>query len=137
MSTLSQFFITQPTVADLGVGNTPDLGGIIIRKESGVAWIVSPHQAEVSRTWTNRNDANTVAQSCTGCTGWFVPTFTQLQNPGYLAREYWGGYSSSNYWSSTERNASNACYVSFTEGGARAENKTATCCVRAFRCVTF
>jgi hypothetical protein len=137
MSTLSQFFITQPTVADLGVGNTPDLGGIIIRKESGVAWIVSPNQAEVSRSWTNRNDANTVAQSCTGCTGWFVPTFTQLQNPGYLAREYWGGYSSTNYWSSTESNASRAVGVNFASGSSDIANKSDAFCVRAFRCVTF
>ena len=137
MSTLSQFFITQPTVADLGVGNTPDLGGIIIRKESGVAWIVSPNQTEVSRTWYLRDDANTVAQSCTGCTGWFVPTATQLQNPGYLAREYWGGYSSSTFWSSTEYNAASACYVSFNLGIANASIKTTPRCVRAFRCVTF
>jgi hypothetical protein len=102
---------------------------------------VSPPSAEVTRTWYLRNDANTRAQAVSGCTGWFVPTRAQLQNPGYLCRSFWGPspcYSSTVYWSSTEHTADRAYQVYFTSGGANGFLfKTNTCCVRAFRCVTY
>jgi hypothetical protein len=85
------------------------------------------YSAEVSRTWYLRNDANTTAQSVSGCTGWFVPTCGQLQNPGYCCRSFWGPspcYSSTDYWSSTEYNAPGACGVDFTTGGANIGGKT-------------
>jgi hypothetical protein len=115
-------------------------GGFLICKASPLRWVVSPYSAEVSRTWYNRNDANTTAQSVSGCTGWFVPTKTQLQNPGYCCRSFWGPspcFSSTGYWSSTETNAGNACYGYFSTGGAYTGSKPATQCVRAFRCVTY
>jgi hypothetical protein len=115
-------------------------GGFLICKAGGVAWIVSPYSTEVSRTWTLRTDANTTAQSASGCTGWFVPTVSQLQNPGYLCRSFWGPspcFSSTLYWSSTEDNATIACNVNFTFGSAGYGTKTLARCVRAFRCVTY
>jgi hypothetical protein len=115
-------------------------GGFLICKASPLRWVVSPRSAEVSRTWYLRNDANTLAQSCSGCTGWFVPTRPQLQNPGYCCRSFWGPspcFSSTRYWSSTECNANNACNVSFNNGNPNYANKTTTYCVRAFRCVTY
>jgi hypothetical protein len=115
-------------------------GGFLICKASPLRWVVSPRSAEVSRTWYNRNDANTTAQSISGCTGWFVPTLSQLQNPGYCCRSFWGPspcYSSPGYWSSTEYDANNACYVNFFNGLATNYGKTTTYCVRAFRCVTY
>jgi hypothetical protein len=98
---------------------------------------VSPRCAEVSRTWYCRGDANTLAQSCTLCTGWFVPTVSQLQNPGYTCRTYWDSFSSTSYWSSTESGATDACFVNFTNGTANISNKDGATCVRAFRCVTY
>jgi hypothetical protein len=83
-------------------------GGFLICKASPVRWVVSPRSAEVSRTWYLRDDANTTAQSVSGCTGWFVPTRPQLQNPGYICRSFWGPapcFSSTGYWSSTEPSA--------------------------------
>ena len=115
-------------------------GGFLICKASPLRWVVSPRSAEVSRTWYLRNDANTTAQSVSGCTGWFVPTSSQLQNPGYCCRSFWGPspcYSSATYWSSTEFNALRACTVDFTNGTAPNNHKTCTNCVRAFRCVTY
>jgi hypothetical protein len=115
-------------------------GGFLICKASPVRWIVSPYSAEVSRTWYLRNDADTTAQSVSGCTGWFVPTVSQLQNPGYSCRSFWGPspcYSSTNYWSSTERFVSGAWVVDFNLGGATSLTKSDTLCVRAFRCVTY
>jgi hypothetical protein len=119
-------------------------GGFLICKASPLRWVVSPYSAEVGRTWYLRNDANTTAQSVSGCTGWFVPTISQLQNPGYICRSFWGPspcYSSITYWSSTEgappNNADFACYVCFTTGNAILTNKAGASCVRAFRCVTY
>jgi hypothetical protein len=115
-------------------------GGFLICRAGGVGWIVSPYSTEVSRSWYLRNDANTTAQSVSGCTGWFIPTVSQLQNPGYLCRSFWGPspcFSSAAYWSSTETNASYACFVCFASGSAGVSGKTNATCVRAFRCVTY
>jgi hypothetical protein len=111
----------------------------LICKSSGVGWIVAPATAQVSRTWYCRNDALLTAQSVTKtcCTQWFVPTVTQLQNPGYCCRTFWDSFSSACYWSSTDLNATYACFVYFTNGGASVRNKSIANCVRAFRCVTY
>ena len=127
------------TTAAVVVGDSYE-GGFLICKASPLRWVVSPRSAEVSRDWYLRNDANTTAQSVSGCTGWFVPTISQLQNPGYCCRSFWGPsicYSSTNYWSSTECNATIACYVTFAFGTGFSGTKTAPWCVRAFRCVTY
>jgi hypothetical protein len=127
------------TTADIALGDSYE-GGFLICKASPLRWVVSPYSAEVSRTWYLRNDANTTAQSVSGCTGWFVPTISQLQNPGYCCRSFWGPspcYSSPSYWSSTEASTAAACDVFFTTGIASVDVKTGTRCVRAFRCVTY
>jgi hypothetical protein len=77
------------TTADAALGDSYE-GGFLICKASPLRWVVSPYSAEVSRNWYLRNDANTTAQSVSGCTGWFVPTRSQLQNPGYCCRSFWG-----------------------------------------------
>jgi hypothetical protein len=117
-------------------------GGFLICCASPLRWVVSPYSAEVSRDWHNRNDANTRAQQVSGCTGWFVPTISQLQNPGYCCRSFWGPspcYSSTSYWSSTERDQDDTrgCRVPFTNGSAGYFFKYQTNCVRSFRCVTY
>ena len=130
------------TVFDTGapLGSRPNLAcGFLLCKVGGnTAWIVAPRCSEVSRTWANRDDAVTTANTCSGCSGvWFVPTCGQLQNPGYTCRTYWDLFCTSVYWSSTEVNASSAWDVRFLTGGAVINGKTATACVRAFRCVTY
>jgi hypothetical protein len=112
-------------------------GGFLICCSGSVYWIVAPNTSEVSRTWYLRNDANTRAQQVSGCTGWFVPTRPQLQNPGYTCRTFWDSFSSTGYWSSTEGTATAACIVCFTNGLAICRDKASTYCVRAFRCVTY
>ena len=125
-----------------GLGDSYE-GGFLICKASPLRWVVSPRSAEVSRTWHLREDANTTAQSVSGCTGWFVPTRAQLENPGYCCRSFWGPspcFSSATYWSSTERSApqaSLACTVNFGTGAVGSGNKGSAYCVRAFRCVTY
>jgi hypothetical protein len=112
-------------------------GGFLICCSGSVYWIVAPNTSEVSRTWYLRNDANTRAQQVSGCTGWFVPTRPQLQNPGYTCRTFWDSFSSASYWSSTEVYSTLACGMRFSNGIAYSASKSSTYCVRAFRCVTY
>ena len=116
------------------------LGGNLICKALSVGWIVASCTSEgPSTSWYLRNDANTTAESDSGCTGWFVPTISQLQNPGRTCRIYWDTYCSSGYqyWSSTESNATHACVVNFGSGSAYGRCKTLMSYTRAFRCVTY
>jgi hypothetical protein len=140
MSTLSQFFGSKPNPLDFTLGNTKQLaaGGInICYQGTGVLWVVAPSQSEVSRTWYNRNDASTRAQAVTGCTTWFVPTQSQLANPGYTCRTYWDSYSATNYWADTAATGGSGDMVSFVTGQAFCYFKTNSGAVRAFRCVTY
>jgi hypothetical protein len=134
---INTYSFTTENVPPLGASYE---GGFLICCSSPTRWVVSPRSAEVSRNWYSRNDANTTAQSVSGCTGWFVPTVSQLQNPGYGCRSFWGPspcYSSTHYWSSTEHSSFKACYVFFSTGNATNFNKAGAYCVRAFRCVTY
>jgi hypothetical protein len=124
------------TTRDIEPGDAYE-GGFLICKSSPTRWVVAPNTSEVSRCWDLRGDANTRAQQVSGCTGWFVPTVTQLQNPGYTCRTFWDSFSASLYWSSTECDISFACFVYFTNGNAFHLTKAIPSCVRAFRCVTY
>ena len=135
----SSYSFTTKNVANLGQEFG---GGYVICKAAGVQWIVSPYAAEVSRCWALRADSNTRSQAVSGCTGWFVPTISQLSNPGYTCRSYWGPspcFSSLPYWSDTEANPPCACQVQFCYGAAFAciYGNTGVICIRSFRCVTY
>jgi len=129
-------FLPQPGALGSSFGG----GCLICKPGSSPAWIVAPSSAEVSRSWYSRDDANTRAQAVSGCTGWFVPTCAQLQNPGYCCRSFWGPspcYSDAKYWSSNDRHGS-GCGVCFTNGNADTFFKHRSgYCARAFRCVTY
>lgn len=115
-------------------------GGFLICRASPIRWVVSPRSAEVSRDWYSRNDANTTAQSVSGCTGWFVPTCSQLQNPGCLCRDFWGPspcYSSYYYWSSTQRSPFLAFAILFGGPSFHSHALPQGNCIRAFRCITY
>ena len=124
----------------------------IICKAGGTAWIVAPSSTQVSSTW-NGTTTLLVGNKCCVCdwstlcaclisrgfnpSDWFVPSSAQLQNPGYVCRTRWDTFSAALYWSSTEVNATCACFVGFSNGNAYSGIKACTCCVRAFRCVTY
>ena len=127
------------TLADVALGSSYE-GGFLICKASPLRWVVSPPSAEVSRTWYLRENANTRSQAVSGCTGWFIPTMSQLINPGFICRSFWGPspcYSLEQYWSSTECNHTSACTYRFDASLPNDRTKTLTYCVRAFRCVTY
>jgi hypothetical protein len=132
-------------------GALPD-GSRIICKAGGVAWIVAPACTEVVSTWNGTTDTLVGDQCCvsswaTLCSqliscgfnpdDWFVPSYTQLQNPGYVCRTKWDSFSAAFYWPSTEIDATSACLVSYTNGSPNGGIKTSCRYVRAFRCVTY
>ena len=134
------------------VGTTLPDGSRIICKAGGTAWIVAPNTTQVSQTW-NGTTTLLVGDKCCVCdwstlcaclitrgfnpSDWFVPSFAQLQNPGYVCRTQWDSFCATCYWSSTEINATNACRVNFINGTTNTITKPSVNCVRAFRCVTY
>jgi hypothetical protein len=86
----------------------PDRSALIC-KSGGTAWIVAPQYTQVSATW-NGTTTELVGDKCCVCdwsslcsclisrgfnpSDWFVPSRTQLQNPGYVCRTNWDSFSS-------------------------------------------
>ena len=133
-------------------------GSAIICKASGKAWFVSPVSTQVSSAWANNQYNGTVvgnkccisewtttlntALSNVVCgynpTDWFIPSRSQLENPGYSCRNYWT-YCNTVYWASCDVSVSYpvAYGVNFSNGTPVNANKASSQCVRAFRCVTY
>jgi hypothetical protein len=112
---------------------------------STAKWFVAPACTQVSRNWYSREDAVTVANSCMGSCGWFVPSCGQLQNPGSCCRIYWDSFTGDPFWSSTQASgaptlnsgAGAAWDVSVASGAANYNpyfSKNSVKSVRAFRC---
>jgi len=113
-------------------------GGNLICVSGGVAWIVAPASTEVSRSWYSRNDAVTLAQANAACGDWFVPTTSQLCNPGRCCAIYWESIVYCTYWTSTEVTASNADTRNMANNQPFGWPKhISSFRVRAFRCVTY
>jgi hypothetical protein len=81
----------------------PD-GSALICKAGGTAWIVAPYCTEVISTWSSSansvvgerccvSDWSTLCSRLISCgftpADWFVPSQTQLQNPGSFCRSRW------------------------------------------------
>jgi hypothetical protein len=118
----------------------PYAGGYLICASGGTAWVVAPQSAEVSRSWYSRADANSRAQSVTGCTGWFVPSIAQLQNPGYTCASAWDTYCPTLYWTNQNVDTERAYAVSMVDGTVPSifsTNNGVVLCVRSFRCVSY
>ena len=137
------------------VGTTLPDGSRIICKAGGTAWIVAPSNTQVGQTWNGTINTQ-VGTKCCVCdwstlntrlincgfnpADWFVPSITQMSNPGYVCRQRWDSFSAACYWSSTEYNATCAPEIRFNSNGDIGNlglNKNITLCVRAFRRVTY
>ena len=137
----------------------PD-GSAIICKAGGTAWIVAPRNTEVQSQWAGgQYNSQIVGNKC--CTSewpglessaisyglnpddWFVPSSSQLQNPGYVCKSKWDCFctvGSNGYWSSQDdsTNANRARYVRGSDGQLLCDVKSqSTYRVRLFRCVTY
>lgn len=139
------------------LGESP--GGSVICKTGGIIWIVAPASTEVSRNWDGRIDAITTASAYTNafssasyaspvqnhsgavcCGVWFIPSCSQIYNPGYLCRTYWDSYSNDYYWSTSGFPGWPVTYktiVSMVTGQITRSTVGSSRCVRAFRCVTY
>lgn len=79
-----------------------DFGGnFICCGPSTEKWFVSPFCTAVTRNWYSRGDAVTLADSCVGSCGWFIPSTSQFQNPGYSCRTYWDNCCSGAHWTNS------------------------------------
>jgi len=136
-------------------GTTLPDGSRIICKAGGTAWIVAPNCTQVNGSqWAGgQYNSTQVGDKCCICEwpalntlllncgfnpcDWFVPSISQLNNPGYVCRCQWDSFASINYWSSTEVSSTTACSLFFNSGTITSGTKAASLCVRAFRCVTY
>ena len=129
------------TSAPLALGDAYE-GGYLICQSGGVRWVISPYASQVTRSWYLRGDSNTRAQEVSGCTGWFIPSAGQMQNPGFICRSYWDVVAAGNfgrYWSNTEQNSCYAWAIIFSNGCCQCTNKDSFDGqpARSFRCVTY
>lgn len=120
-----------------------DCGGFYICcGPSTQKWFVAPSCTQVAVNFSSRNNAVTCANSLMGSLGWFIPTISQLQNPGYFCRSYWDTFTSGLYYSNTSYivhhygQGSNTwgCIVNFSNGALGACVSGTVNQVRAFRC---
>ena len=140
-------------IAQCPAGTTLLDGSRIICKAGGTAWIVAPSCTEVGSAWAGgQYNTTVVGDKCCICEwsgletqliscgfnpcDWFVPSSSQLVNPGYVCSTNWDSFSTT-YWSSTEGNATHAGCVLYAGGIGRAASKAVTTCVRAMRCVNY
>jgi hypothetical protein len=127
----------ETTIENASVGDVLEDGSIVLQNSNGLALLVSPASTEVKCEWTPEFPEVFQKLQEQGFipSHWFVPTKEQLFLAYKTIPEH---FSSTYYWSSTENNATAACYVNFTNGIATSNGlKNTTCCVRAFRCVTY
>jgi len=134
-------FTTESDVPPLG-GEFSGNAGYLICCSGGNLWIAAPCSSQVCRGWHQRSDGITRAQQVSSCSGWFIPTYAQFQNPGYQCRTYWTGTSPNcSYWTQTvcQTEFNNAVVANFhpvavpMSIGYWYDNKN----VRAFRCVSY
>ena len=103
-------------------------GGYVMCKTASVLWIVAPATAMFNTNYAGRTAATTCAQTGTGYSGWFYPTVSQLQNPGYVCRANWNtGFAAA--WGTAQGQYN----VVYSNGAAGGENTAHT----GFRAVAF
>jgi hypothetical protein len=114
------------------VGDVFEDGSIVLQKENGLALLVAPKSTEVEATWSKEFPEVFEKLKSQGFnpSQWFVPTVEQLRLAYMIIPNK---FSSTFYWSSD----TGACYAYFSGGNTVYSSKSATTCVRAFRCVTY
>ena len=136
------------------VGTTLGDGSTLICKAGGVGWFVAPASTEIAREWSGPYGSGVGNRPCISdwsplgtclsnaigsnyvATQWFVPSSSQLLNPGYCCRSKWA-YSNGAYWSATESDGFFANALDFSTGTQFTCYKFSGFGVRAFRCVTY
>ena len=137
------------------VGTTTRDGAVLICKSGGTGWFVAPSSTQVQSQWaggqynsTQVGDKCCISEWTAACNAlisggiecvncWFVPSSSQLNNPGYVCRTNWDSFDATYYWSSTEVSSTLACIQYFGNGGIYSFIKANSRRVRAFRCITY
>ena len=124
------------TLQTSSVGDILEDGSIVLQKSDGLALLVAPSSTEVFCKWSQEFPEvyDKLKEHGFNPSQWFVPTQEQLQLAYSRLKIH---FTSTKYWSSTERTANTACLMLFFNGTAISSFKTYTYCVRAFRCVTY
>jgi hypothetical protein len=125
-----------PTIQEANVGDTLEDGSIVLKKKNGIALLVAPKSTVVRCSWSKEFSEvfDKLHEEGFNPSQWFVPTVEQLHLAYKVMPEE---FSSSHYWSSSERNASTACFVNFFNGIQNSYNKSTILFVRSVRCVVF
>jgi hypothetical protein len=124
------------TIETAKVGDVLEDGCIVLQKSNGLALLVAPKSTEVYTSWSKKFTPvfDKLEQEGFNPSQFFIPTKEQL----VLAyQEIPQHFSAAGYWSSTEVNATSACFVNYLNGLTYNFSKTTASCVRAFRCVTY
>lgn len=136
MSVILGQTLWQYIISDTRPPGTEMLGGFLLCKNGGVAWIVAPSSTECLSTAGAFTAVRNCAASVSGCTDWFIPTRSQLSNPGYECRIGWDSYVCSLYWASDAIHPGFG-WVNMNTGGLGSCYSTNSFYIRAFRCVTY
>ena len=125
-----------PTIQEAKIGDVLEDGCIVLKKENGLALLVAPEWTDVCAAWSKEFPEvfKKLEEQGFNPSQFFIPTKEQLNLAHKTIPQH---FASTFYWSSTEFNATNACFQSFNSGSVRSGSKTDTFCVRAFRCVTY
>ena len=131
------------TEAELSLGDSFE-GGNLVCCAGGNYWIVAPVATQVKRNFYEKDHASARAEQVSGCTGWFIPTCSQLLLLGACATYWDTGLNGMQhyYWSSSPHPANPGhfafrSYISPPGPDAGGMGKNFCACVRAFRCVTY
>jgi hypothetical protein len=125
-----------PTIETAKVGDVLQDGCIVLKKENGLALLVAPKSTDVYAEWSKEFPEvfNKLEEEGFNPSQFFIPTKEQLNLAWKTIPQH---FASTGYWSSTEINATGACFQNFVNGFIFSLSKTLTNCVRAFRCVTY
>jgi hypothetical protein len=125
-----------PTIETANVGDVLEDGCIVLQKSNDLALLVAPKSTEVDATWSKEfpDVFEKLGESGFNPSHFFIPTKEQLNLAYKTIPQH---FASTLYWSSTEINATFACFQNFRNGLILSNYKACALCVRAFRCVTY
>jgi uncharacterized protein (TIGR02145 family) len=122
------------TVADISAGAEWGCEGVLIGSDGLVIGTGNQNTEDIVAIC---NTAGIAARLCSnlnqgGYSDWYLPSRDEL-NQLYINRVAIGGFSTSNYWSSSEDTSNGVWYQDFSDGSTNDQSKTILTSVRAVR----
>jgi len=124
------------TIETAKVGDVLEDGSIVVDKQGSMALLAAPATTEVLCQWSKEFTPvfDKLAEEGFNPSQWFIPSKEQLGLARTNCKQH---FASDRYWSSTEVSSAIACSLVFGNGIINSCTKSASGCVRAFRCVSF